>query len=79
MAQTLFLVGFLIKENADVLASPVFKILNSSYLEYSLPAAWKLADVIPIPKQKPVRTVNKDLRPVLLTPMVSKLADEVGS
>ena len=54
--------GWLLKENADVLASPVCKILNSSYLENRLPAAWKLADVIPIPKQKPVRTVNKDLR-----------------
>ena len=36
-----------------------------------------MADVIPIPKQKPVRTVNKDLRPVSLTPIVSKLAEEV--
>ena len=53
------------------------KILNSSYLENRLPAAWKLADVIPIPEQKPVRTLNKDLRPVSLTPIVSKLAEEV--
>ena len=53
------------------------KILNSSYLKNRLPAACKLADVIPIPKQKPVRTVNKVLRPVSLTPIVSKLAEEV--
>ncbi len=69
--------GWLLKENADVLASPVCKILNSSYLENRLPSAWKLADVIPIPKQKPVRAVNKDLRPISLTPIVSKLAEEV--
>ena len=69
--------GWLLKENADVLASSVCTILNSSYLKNRLPAAWKLADVIPIPKQKPARTVNKDLRPVSLTPIVSKLAEEV--
>ncbi len=59
------------------LTSPVCKILNSSCLENRLPSAWKLADVIPIPKQKPVRAVNKDLRPISLTPIVSKLAEEV--
>jgi hypothetical protein len=32
--------GWLLKENADVLASLVCKILNSSYLENRLPAAW---------------------------------------
>ena len=39
--------GLLLKENADVLGSPVCRILNSSYLENRLPSAWKLADVIP--------------------------------
>ena len=69
--------GWLLKENADVLTSPVCKILNSSYLEIRLPSAWKLADVTPIPKQKPVRTINNDLRPISLTPIVSKLAEEL--
>ena len=53
------------------------KILNSSYLENRLPSSWKSADVIPIPKQKPVRDINKDLRPISFTPIVSKLAREV--
>ena len=70
--------GWLLKENADMLTSPVCKILNSSYHENRLPSAWKLADVIPIPKQKPVRTINKDLRSISLTPIVSKLADELA-
>ena len=69
--------GWLLKENADVLTSPVCKIPNSYYLENRLPSAWKSADVIPIPKQKPVRDINNDLRPILLTPIVSKLAEEV--
>ena len=66
--------GWLLKENAR---SPVCKILNSSYLENRLPSACKSADVIPIPKQKAVRDINKDLRPISLIPIVSKLAEEV--
>ena len=69
--------GWLLKENAGVLTSPVCKILNSSYLENRLPSAWKSADAIPIPTQKPVRDINKDLGPISLTPIVSKLAEEV--
>ena len=53
------------------------KILNSSYLENHSPSAGKSADLIPIPKQEPVLDINKDLRPILLTPIVSKLAEEV--
>ena len=69
--------GWLLKENADVLAGPVCKIIYLSYFENRLPPAWKMADVFPIPKQKPIRTINKDLRPISLTPTVSKLAEEV--
>ena len=69
--------GWLLKENADVLTSPVCKIPYSYYLENRLPSAGKSADVIPIPKQKPVRDINNDLRPISLTPIVSKLAEEV--
>ena len=46
-------------------------------IENCLPSAWKSADVIPIPKQKAVRDINKDLIPISLTPIVSKLAEEV--
>ena len=60
-----------------MLTSPVCRILNSSYLENPLPSAWKLANVTPIPKQKPVRTMNNDLRPISLAPIVSKLAEEL--
>ena len=69
--------GWLLKENVDMLVGPVCKILNLSYFENRLSCAWKMADVIPIPKQKPVRTINKDLRPNSFTPIVSKLAEKV--
>ena len=34
------------------------------------------ADITPIPKQKPVRDVNKHLKPISLTAIVSKVAEE---
>jgi hypothetical protein len=68
--------AWLLKENADLLMEPVTDILNCSYLEACLPPSWKEADVVPIPKQKPIQDVNKHLRPISLTPILSKVAEE---
>ena len=35
-----------------------------------------MADVVPMPKEKPITDVNKYLRPISLTPIISKLAEE---
>ena len=51
-------------------------IINTSYNESRLPSSWKFANIIPIPKAKPVREVNKDLRPISLTPILSKIAED---
>ena len=67
--------GWLLKENADILAGPVSDILNYSYREGRLPSSWKHADVVPEPKQRPVRDVNKHLRPISLTPILSKISE----
>jgi hypothetical protein len=69
--------AWVLKENADILASSVADIINSSYKEAHLPESWKKADITPIPKQKPVRDVNKHLRPISLTAIVSKVAEEL--
>ena len=68
--------AWLLKENADILAKPIADILNSSYWEGKLPSSWKSADIVPVPKQKPAKDVNKDLRPISLTPILSKVAEE---
>ena len=68
--------AWLLKENSDILGAPISDILNSSYQEASLPQSWKCADIVPIPKQKPVQEVNKDLRPISLTPIISKVAED---
>jgi hypothetical protein len=68
--------SWLPKENADLLAGPIAAILNCSYRECTLPPVWKKADVVPIPKEKPIQDINRQLRPISLTPILSKLAEE---
>ena len=68
--------AWVLKENADVLAEAVSDILNCSYREGKLPIQWKEANVIPVPKQKPVKDINNHLRPISLTPILSKIAEE---
>ena len=68
--------NWILKEYAELLASPISNMLNASFDEQKLPRAWKRANITPIPKEKPVRDVNRHLRPVSLTPSLSKLAEE---
>ncbi|EDO48746.1 predicted protein [Nematostella vectensis] len=56
--------SWLLKDNADLLAAPIAYILNSSFRESRLP------------KQSPVMDVNKHLRPISLTPILSKVAED---
>ena len=68
--------SWLLKEYAVLLASPVTKILNCSFQENKLPKIWKLANVVPVPKSTPVKQINQHLRPISLTPILSKLAED---
>ena len=53
-----------------------WEILNASYAEQRLPTIWKMADVTPLPKKKPVVDIQKELRPISLTPCPCKVAEE---
>ena len=68
--------AWLLKENEDLLSDTVTDITNCSFVESRLLPSWKSADTVPIPKQKPIRDVNKHLRPISLTPVLSKVAEE---
>ncbi|CAB4005807.1 Hypothetical predicted protein, partial [Paramuricea clavata] len=50
-------------------------ILNTSFLECKVPDAWKLANVCPLPKASSICNINEDLRPISLTPTLSKVAE----
>ena len=68
--------SWLLREYAEILVQPISSILNASFREQKLPTSWKLADVVPLPKQKPVEDLSKRLRPISLTPAISKLAED---
>ena len=55
---------------------PVCALINSSFREGYVPPLWKAADVCPVPKVPQPRRVDKDLRPISLTPVLSKLAEK---
>ena len=67
--------AWLLKENADLLADSVKDILNHSYSSCRLPKSWKKADIVPIPKKKPITDVTKHLRPISLTSILSKIGE----
>ena len=68
--------NWLYKKYAEILKEPITNILNSSYQEQKLPPVWKWANVTPVPKEKIVRDVNKHLRPISLTQVISKIAED---
>ena len=43
-----------------------------SIQERTVPNAWKVADIISIPKINPVKDIEEDLRPISLTAVLSK-------
>ena len=68
--------NWILREYAELLAYPVATIRNASFKEQKLPRAWKLADVTFLPRTKPVKEIKKQLRPISLTPSISKIAEE---
>jgi hypothetical protein len=61
---------------AGSLAGPISAIFNSSLREGVIPQIWKSADVIPLPKKMPPKLLEKDLRPISLTPVISKVLEQ---
>jgi len=66
----------MLKEYAELLSFPISRIINLSLKEQSLPKIWKFADVSPLPKVKQVEDPKKQLRPISLTPCLSKVTEE---
>lgn len=68
--------NWILKDYAEILSNPISTVLNASYLEQKLPSAWKQANITPIPKSNPINDINKHLRPISLTSVLSKLAED---
>jgi len=61
----------LLKAASNVIAHPLCDIFNNILQTQSYPHLWKIGDVVPIPKTKPIE-ISK-LRPITLLPTSSKL------
>jgi hypothetical protein len=51
--------NWILKTYGEILASPIFNLLNTSYQEEKLPIVWKRANITPVPKEAPVHEINK--------------------
>ena len=68
--------NWVLRDFCDILAPPVTSIANNSLRQRLVPPLWKCADVCAIPKVSPPASIEKDLRPISLTPVVSKVVEE---
>ena len=68
---------WVLKECTHLLAAPVTAIFDSSLREGVLPTLWKTATVIPLSKKHPPVTIENDIRPILLTPIIAKVFESL--
>ena len=64
--------SWILKDLCFELAPPVCALWNSSFRDSFVPQIWKSANAIPLPKKSPPLNIQKDLRPISLTPILSK-------
>ena len=73
--------NWVLRDFAPLLCEPICAIFNASIRESNMPLIWKQANVLPIPKVNPPKSIESDLRPISMTPTVSKVLLEsiIGS
>ena len=64
--------NWLLKVAAPLISGPVCAIFNSSIRESVVPQMWKSANVTPIAKIQNPTSIETDLRPISLTPVLGK-------
>jgi hypothetical protein len=70
-----FLSNRVLKDLADVLAGPIYSLINSSIRQGVVPRQWKVARISPVPKIYPPVSIETNLRPISVTSSVSKVAE----
>ena len=58
--------AWVLRDNASTLAVPLTARFNTSLRDGVIPALWKTTHVIPLPKKKPPRSIEKEIRPISL-------------
>ena len=66
-----------LKEHANYIVAPLTSIFNCSLREGVLPTVWKSANIIPLPKTKPLMSVKTDIIPIYITPIAAKFFESI--
>ena len=61
---------WMVKNYAHLLAAPVTAI-------FKLPVLWKTATIVPVPKKHPPGSLESDIRPISLTPILAKVFEAI--
>jgi len=69
--------NWVVRDFAPLLYEPLCAVFNASVREGKVPSLWKHANVLPIPKVNPPKSIESDLRPISLTPTVSKVLEAI--
>ena len=64
--------NWILKDFSYIVAAPIAAIYNSSMRQSYVPPSWKQAEILPIPKVSQVTSLAKHVRPIALTPVLSK-------
>ena len=67
----------IIRDSLPYILTPVTNIINSSLLSSTYPDSWKLAEVVPIPKEGNHEIASNN-RPISLLPILSKVCEKVA-
>jgi hypothetical protein len=60
--------NWFLRDYAFAISEPISHIFNAFIKHGIFPECWKAANVVPIPKQRPVKSIQYDLRPISLIP-----------
>ena len=69
--------NWFLRDFAFAVAEPVCHIFNCSVQRGEVPTLWKMANVVPIPKVRPPKSIDDDLRPISLTATLSKILESL--
>ena len=69
--------NWFLRDFAPVLRQPICTLFNASIREGFVPLFWKRVNVIPIPKVRPPRNIESDLRPISLVQSIAKLLESI--
>ncbi|MCH1414829.1 MAG: DUF1891 domain-containing protein [Glaciecola sp.] len=68
--------AWVLKEFSNELAGPICCLFNSSIRNGCVAELWKSANLTPLPKTNTPKSVESDLRPISLTPILSKCIED---